>query len=104
MKKKPPNKEKLPPQAKLLVGRQEAAQILSLSVRSVDYLLANRQLCFRRIGGRILIPVTELRSTLEQTILSGLPAKAIFQNAIQGFARLLAPSVRFFAGDSTGDS
>jgi hypothetical protein len=34
-----------------LVGRGEAAQILSINVRSVDYLLANRQ----------LIPVVELR-------------------------------------------
>jgi excisionase family DNA binding protein len=60
-RRKPPAKEKMPPHAKLLVGRGEAAEILSISVRSVDYLLANRQLTFRRIGSRILIPVTDLQ-------------------------------------------
>ena len=59
-KKKPPAKETVPPHAKLLVGREEAAVRLSLSVRSVDYLLADRQLKFRRIGGRVLIPISEL--------------------------------------------
>jgi excisionase family DNA binding protein len=50
----------VPPDAKLLVGREEAAVRLSLSVRSVDYLLADRLLKFRRIGGRVLIPIAEL--------------------------------------------
>jgi excisionase family DNA binding protein len=58
--KKPPAKVTVPPGAKLLVGREEAAVRLSLSVRSVDYLLADRQLKCRRIGGRVLIPITEL--------------------------------------------
>jgi excisionase family DNA binding protein len=43
------------------VGREEAAQTLSISVRSVDYLIANKELTFRRIGGRVLIPVVELQ-------------------------------------------
>lgn len=59
-RKKPPVKATVPPEAKLLVGREEAAVRLSLSVRSVDYLLADRQLKFRRIGGRVLIPIAEL--------------------------------------------
>jgi excisionase family DNA binding protein len=59
-RKKPPAKVTVPPDAKLLVGREEAAVRLSLSVRSVDYLLADRLLKFRRIGGRVLIPITEL--------------------------------------------
>jgi excisionase family DNA binding protein len=59
-KKKPPAKVTVPPDAKLLVGREEAAVRLSLSVRSIDYLLADRQLKFRRIGGRVLIPIAEL--------------------------------------------
>jgi len=40
---------------------EEAAKILSISVRSVDYLLANRQLSSRRIGTRNLIPVADLK-------------------------------------------
>jgi excisionase family DNA binding protein len=59
-KRKPLSKVSVPPHAKLLVGREEAAVRLSLSVRSVDYLLANKQLKFRRIGGRVLIPLPEL--------------------------------------------
>jgi len=59
-RKKPPTNVTVPPDAKLLVGRQEAAVRLSLSVRSIDYLLADRQLTFRRIGGRVLIPIAEL--------------------------------------------
>ena len=61
MRKRPPARITVPSDAKLLVGREEAAQILSISVRSVDYLLSNKQLNFRKIGGRVLIPVAELR-------------------------------------------
>lgn len=46
---------------RILVGRREAARMLSISQRSIDYLVANRQLNVRRIGGRVLIPVNELR-------------------------------------------
>lgn len=59
--KKPPAKEPVPAHAKLLVSREEAAQLLSISVRGIDYLLATRRLPFRRIGGRVLISVADLR-------------------------------------------
>jgi excisionase family DNA binding protein len=59
--KKPPARATVAPQDKLLVCREEAAEILSISVRSVDYLLANRQLTSRRIGTRNLIPMADLR-------------------------------------------
>jgi excisionase family DNA binding protein len=49
------------PDARLLVSREEAAQLLSISQRGLDYLIANRQLPTRRIGGRVLIPVADLR-------------------------------------------
>ena len=45
---------------KLLVGRQEAAELLSISQRALDYLIANKQLQVRRIGSRVLIPRSEL--------------------------------------------
>jgi excisionase family DNA binding protein len=60
-RKKPPARVRIAPDAKILVGREEAAQLLSISVRGIDYLLANRRLPFRKLGGRILIPVAELR-------------------------------------------
>ncbi len=45
---------------KLLVSRQEAANLLSISKRALDYLIANRALSARRIGTRVLIPVHDL--------------------------------------------
>jgi hypothetical protein len=35
--------------------------MLSISQRALDYLIATRRLPTRRIGGRVLIPVSELR-------------------------------------------
>lgn len=46
---------------KLLVGRSEAASMLSISCRALDYLVATKQLSTRRIGARVLIPADELR-------------------------------------------
>jgi excisionase family DNA binding protein len=45
---------------KLLYTRREAAFALGLSVRSVDYLVAKKELSVRRIGGRVLIPSSEV--------------------------------------------
>lgn len=52
---------------KLLIGRQsllfsrrEAAAQLSLSLRSLAYLIADGRLRTRRIGGRVFIPRDEL--------------------------------------------
>ena len=46
---------------KLLYTRRDAAQALSLSVRSIDYLICTGRLPTRRVGGKILIHVTEVR-------------------------------------------
>lgn len=46
---------------KLLYDRLSAAAALSISPRSVDYLIANRRLGTRRIGKRVLIPAAELK-------------------------------------------
>ena len=59
--KKPPVRATIPPDAKLLVSREEAAQLLSISQRGLDYLVASKRLPTRRIGGRVLIPVADLR-------------------------------------------
>ena len=45
---------------RLLYCRKEAAWLLSISVRALDYLVANKELSTRRIGGRVLIPYSEL--------------------------------------------
>jgi excisionase family DNA binding protein len=46
---------------KLLLSREEAAEALSISVRSLDYLIAEKKLPTRRIGSRVLIPAADLR-------------------------------------------
>jgi excisionase family DNA binding protein len=58
--RKSPARVGLPADVKLLVGRQEAAELLSISQRALDYLVANKQLQVRRIGTRVLIPRSEL--------------------------------------------
>jgi excisionase family DNA binding protein len=44
-----------------LVGRHEAAEMLSISCRALDYLVAHKELNVRRIGSRVLIPVADLQ-------------------------------------------
>ena len=44
------------PSQRLLYDRKEAARQLSISVRSLDYLIAGRELETRRIGKKVLIP------------------------------------------------
>jgi excisionase family DNA binding protein len=60
-RKKPPQRVAVAPEYKLLVSREEAAQMLSISQRALDYLVASKRLPTRRIGGRVLIPTADLR-------------------------------------------
>ena len=71
-RRKPPQRVTVAPEDKLLVSREEAAQLLSISQRGFDYLVASKRLPSRRIGGRVLIPVADLRSMLAATIPSEL--------------------------------
>ena len=59
--RKPPARAIVPNNQRLLVGRRQAADLLSISARALDYLVANKQLTTRRIGSRILIPISELQ-------------------------------------------
>jgi excisionase family DNA binding protein len=59
--KKPVRRATLPPEQRLLVDRRDAAQYLSISQRSLDYLVANGELNVRRMGARVLIPISELQ-------------------------------------------
>ncbi len=45
----------------LLVSRQQAAALMGISVRALDYLVSNRKIQTRRIGSRVLIPYLELK-------------------------------------------
>jgi excisionase family DNA binding protein len=46
---------------KLLYSRRDAAEALSLSIRSIDYLIASSRLPARRIGSKILIPASAIQ-------------------------------------------
>jgi hypothetical protein len=46
---------------KLLYSRRDTAEALSLSIRSIDYLITTGRLPARRVGGKILIPVSAVR-------------------------------------------
>lgn len=59
--RKRPGRATASPETKLLVGRHEAANMLSISQRALDYLIANKHLATRRIGTRVLIPVSDLQ-------------------------------------------
>lgn len=47
-------------QFKLMYSKIEAAAMLSLSVRTLESLIANKQLLVRRAGKRVLIPYQSL--------------------------------------------
>ncbi len=44
----------------VLISKKEAARLLSLSLRTIDNLIARKQLAARRIGRRVLISRQEL--------------------------------------------
>lgn len=58
--KKRPARVTITKESKLLVGRSEAAEMLSISCRALDYLVASGKLRTRRIGARVLIPMADL--------------------------------------------
>jgi excisionase family DNA binding protein len=49
-----------PPPQKILFSKKEAAYLLSISIRKLDYLIAQKQLVVRKIGTKVLIPKTAL--------------------------------------------
>jgi hypothetical protein len=46
---------------KLLYSRRDTAEALSLTIRSIDYLITTGRLSARRVGGKILIPASAVR-------------------------------------------
>lgn len=49
----------------LLYDRKATARLLSISVRSVDYMVQSGKLKHRRIGSRVLIPAAQVRRIAE---------------------------------------
>jgi hypothetical protein len=54
------NRKTQPSGPRLLYDRKEAAYQWSISIRAVDYMIAQGRVRTRKIGGRILIPHSEL--------------------------------------------
>ena len=59
--RKPPMRTAVPLDQKLLVSRKVAAEMLTISIRKVDYMIADGRLLTRRIDNRVLIPIEEIR-------------------------------------------
>jgi len=55
--------------SKLFFTREECAEIFRVSVRTVNSLLKNREIRFRKIGGSVRIPCSEILrlTSLEET-------------------------------------
>jgi excisionase family DNA binding protein len=63
--------------------RDEAAEMLSISRRALDYLVANKQISIRRIGTRVLIPLSDLRKILRDRP-SRAPCRIVNNHAGRG--------------------
>jgi excisionase family DNA binding protein len=46
---------------KLLYSRKEAAQLLSISLRSIDHLISSQKIQTRKIGKRVLVTSDSLQ-------------------------------------------
>jgi hypothetical protein len=58
--RKRPATASVPSDAKLLVSRKMAAEMLTISIRKVDYMIADGRMLTRRIDNRVLIPIEEI--------------------------------------------
>jgi excisionase family DNA binding protein len=47
---------------KVLIGKKEVATMLSVSIRTIDNLIACHELIARKIGRRTLIPISSLEA------------------------------------------
>jgi excisionase family DNA binding protein len=59
-----------PENEKLLVSINDAARMLSVSRRSIEYLIAKKELAVRKIGRRTLVTRASLRSLAARDVAS----------------------------------
>lgn len=60
---------------KLLVSKREAARALSLSIRTIEYLISRKELTARRVGRRTLVVFTSLQTFARRDHSSPSPPK-----------------------------
>lgn len=53
----------------ILVSKKEAAKALSISIRTLEYLIGGGKIRYRRIGRRILIPVRALSEFARRDVI-----------------------------------
>jgi len=61
----------------LLISRREAAKMLSISLRTLDYMIASKEIPVRRIHRRTLISVAALRQFARHDHLTPQPDEAV---------------------------
>jgi len=57
---------------KFFYRRQEAAWSLGMSLRAIDYMIADKRLTTRRVGRCVVIPAGDLQRVAEQILNSDL--------------------------------
>jgi len=58
---------------KLLCSKKETADALGVSLRTVDNLIARKELAVRRLGRRVLVPIVELERFTRRDHLTRSP-------------------------------
>ena len=80
---------------KLLYSRRDTAEALSLSIRSIDYLITTGRLPARRVGGKILIPVSAVRRFAREDHPDSVRASHVSDPAKAGRQTLRRSASRF---------
>lgn len=77
-----------------LFAARDTAEALSLSIRSIDYLITTGRLPVRRVGGKILIPASAVRrfarEDLPDSVRAAAPDGSKHANGGRHFSGLLA--------------
>jgi excisionase family DNA binding protein len=63
--------------AKLLCSKKETADALGVSLRTVDNLIARKELVVRRVGRRVLVPLAELEKFTRRDHSTKQPTQAV---------------------------
>lgn len=61
---------------RLLYDKRTAAALLSISIRSLEYMIAKSEIKVRRLGSRVLVPRIEVEKLARRDVPSPSPAKA----------------------------
>ena len=67
--------EPLVEKVKFLYARKEAAASLDISPRSIDYYIAAGEIRTTKVGGRVLIPMAELKRFASRNHYGPVPKK-----------------------------